>query len=292
MIAVDLPKVKTYGAAELRRFQAYEPAMVTGAPRGEKNGPALAVIGSASAISAGLSAGGLIGGIMMAGGVLGGLGAITGNKTLMTIGSIAGLAGGVMEMTGVGVGVPGLDGEGPGLFGGIKNFLSESFSSSSTTTPSVNIAKKITDAASTTGADLVESASKILPGDQPGVGSIFDSISKNSGLLGAISGAADSYMQQPLVDAKAKEAEASTDLINARADSEKQQQGLLAQRQANMQYQNVGNLPTVNQDANIYAAPGSQNGKYAVVINGRVEYVDQNQYAQLVNQGAANGATA
>lgn len=62
---------------------------------GQKRGPAIAVFGAFASVSAGLAAGGLMGGLMIAGGVMSGLGAITGNKTLSSLGMIAGLAGGV-----------------------------------------------------------------------------------------------------------------------------------------------------------------------------------------------------
>jgi hypothetical protein len=62
---------------------------------GERRGPAIAVFGAFGSISAGLAAGGLMGGLMIAGGVMSGLGAITGNKTLSSLGMLAGLAGGV-----------------------------------------------------------------------------------------------------------------------------------------------------------------------------------------------------
>ncbi len=68
---------------------------MSGPAYGEKRGPAIAVFGAYAGISAGLAAGGLMGGLMIAGGVLGGLGAITGNKTLSSLGMLAGLAGGV-----------------------------------------------------------------------------------------------------------------------------------------------------------------------------------------------------
>lgn len=63
---------------------------------------AIPLVASAFSISAGLSAGGMLGGLMVAGGALGGLGAITGNKKLMTLGSILGLAGGVGGALGLG----------------------------------------------------------------------------------------------------------------------------------------------------------------------------------------------
>jgi len=62
---------------------------------GERRGPAIAVFGAFASVSAGLAAGGLMGGLMIAGGVMSGLGAITGNKTLSSLGMLAGLAGGV-----------------------------------------------------------------------------------------------------------------------------------------------------------------------------------------------------
>ena len=65
---------------------------------GERRGPAIAVFGAFGSISAGLSIMGtsaLMGGLMIAGGVMSGLGAITGNKTLSSLGMLAGLAGGV-----------------------------------------------------------------------------------------------------------------------------------------------------------------------------------------------------
>lgn len=64
---------------------------------GERRGPAIAVFGAYASISAGLAIGAstLMGGLMIAGGVMSGLGAITGNKTLSTLGMLTGLAGGV-----------------------------------------------------------------------------------------------------------------------------------------------------------------------------------------------------
>ena len=63
---------------------------------------AIPLVASAFSISAGLTAGGLLGGMMVAGGAIGGLGAITGNKKLMTLGSVLGLAGGVGSAMGLG----------------------------------------------------------------------------------------------------------------------------------------------------------------------------------------------
>lgn len=60
--------------------------------------PAIALVGAAASISAGVAAGGLLGGMMIAGGVMTGLGTLTGNKKLARIGAIVGLAGGIGTM--------------------------------------------------------------------------------------------------------------------------------------------------------------------------------------------------
>lgn len=56
---------------------------------------AIALAGAAFSVSAGLTAGGILGGMMVAGGALSALGTITGNKKLGKIGSVLGLVGGV-----------------------------------------------------------------------------------------------------------------------------------------------------------------------------------------------------
>lgn len=97
MIALRIPKT-TYATVSYTRMISVEMPFADahkGTPFGQKNGPAIALIGAGSMISAGLTAGGILGGMMVAGGVMSGLGGITGNKTLMTMGAIAGLAGGV-----------------------------------------------------------------------------------------------------------------------------------------------------------------------------------------------------
>lgn len=97
MIAIRIPKT-TYSTISYARMMSVDMPFGDphrGAPYGQKNGPAIALIGAYGAISGGITAGGLLGGIMIAGGVFSALGAITGNKTLSTIGMVAGLAGAV-----------------------------------------------------------------------------------------------------------------------------------------------------------------------------------------------------
>lgn len=63
--------------------------------------PAIALVAAIGTVSAGAALGGVLGGVMIAGGVMTGLGAITGNKTLMKIGAIASLGAGIGSMMGL-----------------------------------------------------------------------------------------------------------------------------------------------------------------------------------------------
>jgi hypothetical protein len=92
---------------------------------GEKRGPAIAIFGAYASISTGIAIGAstLMGGLMIAGGVMSGLGAITGNKTLSTLGMVAGLAGGVGQFfnTGGFEAYGNAFSAGEGLSGGLEN---------------------------------------------------------------------------------------------------------------------------------------------------------------------------
>lgn len=63
--------------------------------------PAVAIIGAIGTVSAGAAMGGILGGVMMAGGVMSGLGAITGNKNLQRFGMIASLGAGIGSAMGL-----------------------------------------------------------------------------------------------------------------------------------------------------------------------------------------------
>lgn len=63
--------------------------------------PAIAIVAAVGTVSAGAAMGGILGGVMMAGGVMSGLGAITGNKTLSKIGMIASLGAGIGSALGL-----------------------------------------------------------------------------------------------------------------------------------------------------------------------------------------------
>ena len=57
--------------------------------------PAIAIIGAVATVSAGAALGGVLGGVMIAGGVMSGLGAVTGNKKLQMLGAVVSLGAGL-----------------------------------------------------------------------------------------------------------------------------------------------------------------------------------------------------
>lgn len=57
--------------------------------------PVVAIVAAVGTVSAGAALGGVLGGIMIAGGVMSGLGAITGNKTLSMLGAVASMGAGL-----------------------------------------------------------------------------------------------------------------------------------------------------------------------------------------------------
>lgn len=63
--------------------------------------PAVAIVAAVGTVSAGAAMGGVLGGIMMAGGVMTGLGAVTGNKNLQRIGMVASLGAGIGSALGL-----------------------------------------------------------------------------------------------------------------------------------------------------------------------------------------------
>ena len=123
---------KTYLSLAMSRTWSAE--MPVGDPYGgpaygEKNGPAIALIGAYAGISTGMAIGAstLMGGLMIAGGVMSGLGAITGNKTLSQLGMVAGLAGGVGQFfsTGGFEAYSNAFSAGEGVSGGLSNMADQ-----------------------------------------------------------------------------------------------------------------------------------------------------------------------
>ncbi len=98
---------RTYLSREMTRAMALDHPIgdpFGGVAYGERNGPVIAIAAAAISIEVGitmLATNVLVGGLMIAGGVLSGLGAITGNETLSTLGMVAGLAGGIGGATGL-----------------------------------------------------------------------------------------------------------------------------------------------------------------------------------------------
>lgn len=63
--------------------------------------PAIALVAAFGTISAGAALGGVLGGVMLAGGVMSGLGAVTGNKELSKWGAVASLGAGIGSAMGL-----------------------------------------------------------------------------------------------------------------------------------------------------------------------------------------------
>jgi hypothetical protein len=99
-------------------------------------------------------------------------------------------------------------------------------------------------------------------------------------LAGAASGAASGLLGMDTQNA-------NVDLAEARTDGERQAQQIAAQRQQNMQFQNTGNMPTVNNSAQIYnQSPGNAQGRVPVAMpDGTVQLVTLEQYAAMKTNG-------
>lgn len=331
MIAIEIPKLNYSTIATARRVSIEMPYADArmGAPFKQKNGPAIAVAGAIGSISAGITAGGLLGGLMIAGGIASGLGALTGNEALMTIGSVASLASfGVGAFTGADGGFlnpfsSAADGSSnffnsvsgkaiKGVFDGIKGGLgietpavSDTMASnivSGTQSNPVAVSGSIDElvasgnsgmtnfngnALTTSGKvadmaggalDSVTSAASGLLGKDSAIGGLLN----NQGAMGLLGGLGDGYMKGKELEMLEPLRDAQTASANANASATQQQMDLINQRQQNLQYQpDVG--IGVNQDANVFnRQPGQSNvGKYAVVMNGEVTYLDQAQYDQF-----------
>jgi hypothetical protein len=292
-----------------------------GAPFNQKNGPAIALVAAAGSIGAGLTAGGLLGGLMVVGGVMSGLGAITGNSTLSTLGMVAGIAGGIGVGLSGAAGTAGEGGffnpfsensiafsntNFGKAFAGVKNAFSASDATSA----------KITDAAQGVTADSIMSGTdgaiirdvdnSIISGgslaqkandldiggsiktafgaggeSKGGLLSNASSMFGDKGLMGAISGAADAYQNQPLINAQ-------VDRLEQGVENDKFAMDLKQQRMANMKAQPTVNIG-VNPNAQIFNEQPAQQGKYAVAINGEVRYLSQSEYDAMKQSQAQAG---
>lgn len=320
MIAIDIPK---YEFVQVRKYAAEMPIghAHMGAPFKQKNGPAIGVAAAVGSISTGVAAisagSALLGGIMIAGGIASGLGALTGNKTLSTIGSVAGLAsfgvGSFVDSAG-GFINPFSSEAGQGFFNSVTGSAVKSVFDNikgaigitdalPNATDASGLAKNIVDNAKPVEGSLMSAGTEQLTNvngiSTSATGRAFDAVSSasgsifgkdgilnNQGALGLIGGLGEGYMKGRELEQLEPLRDAQVNATNANADATRQQMGLIAQRQKNMQFQ-PNAAATVNQDANLYNGPPGQGtaGKYAVVIDGTVQYVSQQEYDALRAQG-------
>lgn len=290
----------------------------SGAPFAQRKGPAVALIGAAGSISAGISAGGFLGGLMIAGGIASALGALTGNETLSMLGmgfSLASGIGGAFINAETGAFAnPFTDGNfmqsytgkafqnikadlGFGDSGGGVNLSFDGNSIVNDAIPSVTEGSFTSDAlglADPSGVNISGgTASGInLAGTSGASGGngLLSALNNSQGAMGAVSGIANNYMKQQEIDATQELRDAQVKNYNSNASATDAQTDLLQNRYNNMQQQPSVNLG-VNENAQVFGnTPGTAQGKIALVINGEVKYVTQAEYdairqAQTGQQG-------
>lgn len=327
MIAIKIPKTQ-YSTVSYARLMSVEMPFADahrGTPFNQKNGPAIALVPAAGTISAGVALGAstLLGGLMIVGGVMSGLGALTGNKTLSTLGMVAGIAGGI----GAGLqGAAGTAGEGGfwnpfsensiafsnTKFGQAFKGVTDAFSSTNSAAGKITDVAKGVDASAiqgsiesasdgaiirdignevTSGGTLAQKANDFNVsgifsdaaggGGKSGLLSNASSMFGDKGLMGAVSGAADAYQNQPLIDAQVNRYEEL-------ANNDKFTRDMKSKQMANMNAQPTVNIG-VNPNAQIFNEQPAQQGKYAVAINGEVRYLSQSEYDAMKQSQAQSG---
>jgi hypothetical protein len=323
MIALELPQIQYTTVTRTRKLSVDLPYCEPrrGAPYGEKNGPAIALVGAAGSIGAGLSVGGFVGGLMIAGGIASAIGGLTGNETLSMLGTGLSLAGGIgtafvnqagnfvnpfttgsfLDDTVMG-----------GAFKGVKNFFSDVTGGSAAKSLGMagdDIVAGVSDvipdvSASTMTKDLISSAPKtgidvMKSGALDSAGLVASGAGKSTGLLGAIGqnkdllnigvGVADGYSSYLDRQALAPVRDAQVTNLNANAAATTAATQLQQDRYDNMQAQPAVNIG-VNDNAEVFnRQPGSAPGKYAVVMNGEVKYVTQAEYDAIRSQSQTQG---
>lgn len=329
MIAIEIPKINYTTITVTRRLSVDMPFADArmGAPYGEYNAPAIGVLGAIGTVSAGLAAkSAILGGILIAGGIASGLGAITGNKALSTFGAVAGLAGGAVgSFTSASTGGfinPFSSEAGQGFFNSVTGDAFKSVFDNikgglgiTDATPANPIANDIKSAAGadvnsgfapgSIGEEFKTKGAFSLDGQSPTAGGgasstvkelgggLLSTINNNQGLISALGGLGDGYMKgqeleqlQPLTDAR-------VDGLEAQTEAQRQQIDLTNQRQQNLQFQPNSALE-VNQNQQVYnREPGGSNaGKYAVAMNGTIKYVTQAEYDALRQAQGGSGMLA
>lgn len=335
MIAIEIPKLQHMSRAQSRRYSFDGPVghYKSGAPFGQKNDPITIAI-SIGSISSGIAAvsaattigASILGGLMIAGGAFSALGSITGNKTLSTIGAVAGLAGGIG-----GSFVSGIDGSfinpfsseaGQGFFNsvtgsGIKSVFDDikgGLGITDSLTTNNAIAGNIKSAAGVPGAvaDSVADAGTLLSSgteqlkNVDGIstsvfgravdtakdvgGGILSTVNNNQGMVGALGGLGDGYMKGKELEQLQPVRDAQAANLNSTSQAQQQQIDLINKRQENLQFQ-PNSAPTVNQSHDVHnSQPGNSNaGRYAVAINGTIKYVTQEEYDAMRATQAGTG---
>lgn len=323
MLAIKIAEVKYLPLTESKRvshhFDVPYGSHYDNIPFQVKRGPALAIVGAIGTISTGAAIGGFLGGVLIAGGIASGLGALTGNKFLSTLGMGLSLAGGIGAAFTDGAGNflnPFAEGNsfsdtalGKGfgkMSDGLKNFFGDigapsdavnqlgitgeqTVSAMTDNIPKITESSFISDAVSGAGGGINLSNSSLAASPAAKGGGLFGSLMNSQTALGLMSGISDGYnnyqqlkQQQPLIDS-------TVDLRNAQTDQIQFGTDLARTRYDNMQSQDV-NLPSINPNAQPYTKnPLESQGRIALAINGEVKYVTPEEFAALQAQNQQGG---
>lgn len=163
MIAINIPQTQYLIS---NRWTFEHPMRVDSA--GKPMGPAVALVGAAGTIGAGISMGGVLGGLMIAGGIASGIGGLSGNKFLSNLGmglSLVGGIGGAFTAAGPGQELFGYNPFGEGGFQGsalgdaVTNWFSDFTGNGTAGTGLPQVGKNPTDIVDLSGAaaDTIES---------------------------------------------------------------------------------------------------------------------------------------
>lgn len=321
MIALRIPKTQ-YATVSYTRMMSVEMPFAEhnrGAPFGQKNAPAIGLVAAYGSISAGVALGAstFMGGMMIAGGVLSGLGGLTGNKTLSTMGMVAGLAGGLATgitdaatgelMNPFADGFKFADTKMSSIFSGIKESFTPSASSQMTDLAGGNQTGELVDSQvgqnlaneggnawnklDTAGLTNVDGKSTSLVGRA--VDTVTDAgsnllgsgtSSSGTGLLGGLLGSKDMMgMVVGAADSYQRQPLVDSEVAgNEAITAQRQFQTAQAQQRVNnLQNQNV-NVASVDPNASIYQTAPAQEGLVTADINGQIMTVPQSQYAAYI----------
>lgn len=320
MLALELPNIEYTTITQARRLSVELPYAdpFRGCMYGQKNGPALALVGAASGIATGISVGGFLGGMMIVGGIASGLGALTGNETLSKIGMGLSLAGGIGSAfttptgefinpfsEGNRFGETALGGGIEKMKNGVKSFFGDVTGGPvsqmgidgnailDTALPDVSgpaMTQSMIDAVPKTGIDLSQSGVLDKAADaaagtaQGGGGGLLSFMGSNKDLWGMVSGAADGVLQYQDNQIRKPYYDAAAASAEANANATNLQTEQLRQRMENVKAQPEVQLG-VNPNASVHGrTPGTAEGRVAVVLDGQVKYLSQAEYETMRQQ--------